>query len=50
MLYILSLVGGFALDSVLKAEKFKQQQVYFDVEANDPYLQDAWVNGPRRLI
>jgi hypothetical protein len=50
VLYILSIVGGFALDSVLKAEKFKQQQVYFDVEANDPYLQDAWVNGPRRLI
>jgi hypothetical protein len=49
VLYMISLVGGFALDSVLKSEKFQKEQMYFDQGSYDPFLEDAWVNTPKRL-
>lgn len=49
VLYMISLVGGFALDSVLKSEKFQKEQMYFDQGSYDPFLEDVWVNTPKRL-
>jgi hypothetical protein len=42
VLYIMSVVGGFALDSILKGERMRQQEHYEDGEFYDPSLHDVW--------
>ena len=38
----MSVIGGFALDSILKGERMRQQEHYEDGEFYDPSLHDVW--------